>query len=111
MDNYRKDILKKYPNIDQFKKNYVVDEKILAALKSEAENEKIEFKEEEYERSKPLIIYQIKGLMARDLYDMEAYFKIANEESEIFKKALEIIKDDKLYNGLLKGNRDDITQK
>lgn len=106
VDNYRKDILKKYPKVESFRDSYAVSEKIFDELKAEAVTEKIEFKEEEYNRSKELIGMQIKALMARDLYDMEGFFKIINSDNEIFQKALEIIQNDERYNNLLKGNKD-----
>ena len=34
---------------------------------------------------------QLKALVARDLWDMSEYFAIINEESEIVRKAVEII--------------------
>lgn len=109
VDHHRADILKKYPNVDSFKDKYILSESILSQLKAEAEAEKIEFKEDEYERSKPIINLLIKALMARDLYDMEAYFIIMNEENDVYKKALEIIQDDRLYNNLLMGKKENLT--
>lgn len=101
VDKNRKAILNKYPNIESFKSNYIIDDSFTEQLKSAGKDENIEFNEEEYERSKNIINKQIKALMARDLYDMSAYFKIMNDENEIFMKALEIINDNKQYNLLL----------
>lgn len=105
IDVHRKELLKVYPKIDSFKNKYTVSQDILERLKTEATSEKIEFKEEEYERSKALIALQIKALMARDLYEMDAFFKIMNDENEIFQKALEIIQNDEQYNNLLIGKK------
>ena len=38
---------------------------------------------------------QLKSLVARDLWDMTEYFQIWNEQSDIVKKALEVIDADK----------------
>ena len=62
-----------------------------------ADEEKIPFKEDEYNRSKPLIMLQIKALIARDLYEMSEYFQIINDENESLKEALRIINNEKLY--------------
>ena len=35
----------------------------------------------------------MKALLARDLWDMNEYFEIMNEESDIVQKALELIKE------------------
>ena len=47
-----------------------------------AKDDKIEFNEEQYNRSKPLIMLQIKALIARDLYDMAEYFQVINDDNE-----------------------------
>ena len=60
--------------------------------------DKIEYKEEEYNRSKPLIALQIKALIARDLYDMAEYFQVINDDNASFKEALRIINDEEVYN-------------
>jgi len=46
---------------------------------------------------------QLKALIARDLYNSSAYFRIMNDENEIFKEAFRIINDEERYNNLLKG--------
>ncbi len=65
------------------------------------EEEKIEFNQEQYDKSEEVFKYQIKGLIGRDVYDMETLIKVFNDHSDTFKKAYEIIKDDRLYNKLL----------
>ena len=49
--------------------------------------------EEEYKKSIPYVSRQMKALLARDLWDMNEYFEIMNEESDIVQKALELIKE------------------
>jgi carboxyl-terminal processing protease len=66
-----------------------------------AEKEKISYNEEQYNRSKDLIMLQIKALIARDLYDMTEYFQIINDENESFQEALRIINDEQRYNKAL----------
>ena len=38
--------------------------------------------------------HQIKSLVARDIWDMNEYFRIWNEQSDIIQKALDVIKAD-----------------
>lgn len=102
LDHNRETLLKKYPNIDIFREQYEVSEDLLQKVIAEAEKLKIEFNQEEYDISKFRIVKSIRLSMARNLYDTEAYFRILNDESDIFQKGLEIIKDDKLYQRLLK---------
>ena len=62
-----------------------------------AKDDKIEFNEEQYNRSKPLIMLQIKALIARDLYDMAEYFQVINDDNESFQEALRLINDEQRY--------------
>ena len=55
------------------------------------------FNEEQYNRSKPLIMLQIKALIARDLYDMAEYFQVINDDNESFQEALRLINDEQRY--------------
>jgi len=103
VDNHRKEILANYPTIDSYKKNYQISSKILDELNKLAEEEKVEFNEEEYNRSKDFIALQIKSLIAQDLFDRAAYSKVMNEENPIFMKGVEIINDNALYEKLLQG--------
>ncbi len=56
----------------------------------------------EFEESKPLISLQIKALVARDLWEMNEYFRVINQENESLKKAMQIINDQQEYDKLLK---------
>ena len=49
----------------------------------------------------PLIKLQIKALIARDLFEMNEYFIIMNQQDESLKEALRIINSSKEYNKLL----------
>ncbi len=101
VDANRKDLLKKYPTIEKYKKEYEVSDKVLAEMIKMATDEKIEYKEDQYLKSKEQFKRRIKSLIARDLFSTTAYFKIINDESEIFKRGLEIINNDSEYNKLL----------
>lgn len=111
LDKNRSALLKKYPNIDSFKSGYQVPESVVQSIKSMAEAEKIEWKEDEFAKSKPLILTQLKALIAQNLYDSSAFFKIINEESDIFLEGLNIISNPTRYNGLLKGVGSNVAHK
>ena len=66
LDRNRAAMNKKYPKFSQYKKDFVVPEETLQELINLGKEDKIEYKEEEYNRSKPLIALQIKALIARD---------------------------------------------
>ena len=68
LDRHRAELNKKYPKFAQYKQNFNVTDDIMQELVTLAKDDKIEFNEEQYNRSKPLIMLQIKALIARDLY-------------------------------------------
>ena len=61
-----------------------------------AEGEKQNVKpkdEEERERTLPHLRLQLKALIARDLWDMDAYFTIINETNDILNRALNVMEE------------------
>lgn len=91
VDKNRKEIKNTYKNDDAFVRKFEVTDAMLNELKEMADKEKIEFNEEEFNRSKPLFRMSIKGLIGRDIFDNATYFKVYNTHDPIFKKAYEVI--------------------
>ncbi len=69
------------------------------AIKEDKESAFIGEKSEEY------IAYTLKGLVVRNLYGIKYYYKVTSDIDDGFKRALEIINDEKLYEALLKGGK------
>ena len=94
LDDKRAEIKKKYPTFEDYKKDFEIDNDILIRLQKQAEQDSVKLKnEEEYEKSLPQIRKQMKALLARDLWNMNEYFQIINEDDDIINKALELIKE------------------
>ena len=103
LDNNRKELNKQYPNFKLFKENFLINEAILQELIAMAEEEKIAFEEEEFNKSKELISTQLKALIARDMFEVSEYFEIINEKNHSYLKALQVISDDEQYAKILSG--------
>ena len=101
LDRNRETMTKTYSKFSRYKNEFVVPEDLLQELIELGKSEDVEFNEEEYSRSKPMIALQIKALIARDLYDMTEYFQIVNDDNSSFKEALRIINDEAAYNKIL----------
>lgn len=106
VDNNRQTLLRQFPTVDVFKTNYTLPLNTETRLQEMAKEEKVEWKEEEFTKSQPLMFTQLKALMARDLYDSSAFYKIINDENDIFQEGLKIISDDELYNQLLQPKKE-----
>ena len=94
VDANREKLKKEYKTDDDFVKRFKVTSKMLDDLKIMADNDKVEFNEEEFKRSKPLFEMIIKALIGRDVYDNQTYFKVYNNHDPIFKEALRLINSD-----------------
>ena len=101
LDRNRETMTKTYSKFSRYKNELVEPEDLLQELIELGKSEDVEFNEEEYSRSKPMIALQIKALIARDLYDMTEYFQIVNDDNSSFKEALRIINDEAAYNKIL----------
>lgn len=101
LDRHREELGKTYKKPQVYKEKFVVTDEIMNELKKMAEDAKITFKEEEYNRSLPLIQLQIKALIARDLYDMTEYFYIINDVNDSYQEALRILNDEERYHKIV----------
>lgn len=102
VDQSREELLAKYPSANDFYKSYEIPDTLFSKLIAAGEKEKIEYNETEFNKSKNVLKTQLKAYIARDVYDTETSVKVFNKDNEILNKAYEIIKDDKLYQSLLK---------
>ena len=92
VDNHRQQLKNQYPAFDKFKKHFDVPQSLVDDVLAEGKKQKIEPKDDaELQRTLPYLRLQLKALIARDLWDMTEYFSVFNEESQIVKKALEVI--------------------
>lgn len=92
VDTNRKSLRAKYTAFDAFVKSYEVPENLIQNIVAEGKKQKIEPTDDaERERTIAYIKLQIKSLVARDIWNMNEYFRIWNEASDIVKKALEVV--------------------
>jgi len=110
MDLKRHELELKYPDVLSFSNEFQVTEEMITRLRQIAGEESVEWDDEQFATSRKLILLQLKALMARDLYDTSAFFRIINEENEIFREGLKIISDRNRYNNLLRGIGSNIAQ-
>ncbi|MCD8029449.1 MAG: S41 family peptidase [Bacteroides sp.] len=101
IDRNRNQLLSTYKKFDTFDEKFEVDEQLLARMRELADEEGIEFNEEQYQTSLPLIKTQLKALIARDLWDITEYFRVINTTNQSVIRALEIIRSPE-YEELLK---------
>ena len=92
VDNNRKELQKRWASFADFKQQFEVPQSLVDAILAEGEKQNIKPKDEaELEKTLPYLKIQLKALIARDIWDMSEYFSVVNEQSEMVKKALEVI--------------------
>jgi carboxyl-terminal processing protease len=102
MDKHRAEFETKYTNFEYFKNEFVMTDEMYAGLLKRAEKEKIEYTDEDKEKSFKEIELIFKALIARDLWNMSEYFQIVNPTDDTFNKAVEIISNPKEYKNNFK---------
>ncbi len=100
-DANQKSLKQQYPDFKSFDKGFTVTPEMMSQLQAEAEKEKVKIDPEQFEKSAPLMALQIKALVARDLFNMTDYFRVINADNDSYKKALEIINENKRYDKIL----------
>lgn len=88
-DDNRKALLKEYADVFAFKKGFVLNDKLMADFISYAAKKDVKKDEAGYKRSEEVIKTQIKALMARDLWNTNAYFVLINDINSFYQKALQ----------------------
>lgn len=92
IDNNRKSLKRKYTDFSKFEAEYQVSESLIADIRERGEKKDVKPKDdEELKLTLPRLANQVKALVARDIWDMDEYFQIVNETSDIVKKGLETI--------------------
>jgi len=94
VDQHRKELQRRYKTFDDFRQNFAVPQSLIDQIMAEGEKQNVKPKdEEERERTLPHLRLQLKALIARDLWDMDAYFTIINETNDILNGALNVMEE------------------
>lgn len=96
MDKNRKMLKKMYKTFDDFNEKYEIPQSYIDDILAEGKKQNVEPKDdEELQRTIAYMKPQLKALIARDIWDMTEYFRIMNERSDIVKKAIEVLENEK----------------
>ena len=91
VDQHRKELKEEYTNFDKFDRKYQVPQALVDTIIAEAARQNIKPKDaDELQRTLPYLRRQLKALVARDLWDMNEYFRIWNKDNDIVLKGLEV---------------------
>lgn len=91
MDKHRKSLKKAYKTFDEFRSQFEVPKDMMEQLFAETKKAKIDYKEEDLSATLPQVKLTLKGLLARDLWEMSEYYQIVNPETDIYQAGLKVL--------------------
>ena len=91
VDRNRRKLSKQYADVKNFKENFDCESEAIPQFIKAMDKEDLEFDEEAYHRSERLIKTRLKALIARNLFDNEAFYYIINDLNDAYNKALEVL--------------------
>jgi carboxyl-terminal processing protease len=90
----RNALKKKYPDFEDFRRNYKVPVEIIENILSEAKKAlKDKYPKDEEKKTTELLKQMLRALAARDLWDMNEYFAIIYEDDDIVNKAIQLMEE------------------
>ncbi len=92
MDKHRKSLKKAYKSFEEFSSKFEVPQDMIDHLLMETKKAKIDYKEEDLQATLPQVKLTLKGLLARDLWDMSEYYQIVNPETDIYQAGLKVLR-------------------
>ena len=99
---HRDEIKKQYGDFEHFNKDFVVGSDLVDGLKKVAEENKVEWNDEQFARSEKFLLLQIKALIARNVWETQQYYQVMASADPGIQKALEVLGKEKEYKKILK---------
>lgn len=91
-DDHRAQLRRQYASFDDFMAHYDAPQAAIDSMVAEAARQNVRPRDdEELRRTMPQLKLQFKALVARDIWDMNEYFRIINESNHIVRKAVQLI--------------------
>jgi len=93
VDENRTSLKAQYKDVYEFKKGFQITDEFVNKFMAYAEKKSIKKDEVGYKTSEKLIRTQLKALIARDLWNTNAYYYIINDINVFYEKALESLEN------------------
>lgn len=101
VDNNRDKILRKYRDFEKFNREFSFTDAEIETFTARGEKIGVKFDKKGFDTSGDQILKILKGLVARDLWDMSEYYQVAYEDDNVIREALRVINDPEAYNSIL----------
>lgn len=104
VDKNRDNLKKQFQDFSTFSKKFQITDDIIEAVVAMGEKEGIERDQESLNFTSDMMKKELKALVARDLFSRDHFFQIFNQDDKTILKALEVLKNQKMFNDLLVKN-------
>lgn len=94
VNNNREALNKTYADVFAFRDNFEVDTKLWNAFFDYAEKDSVTKDDADFHLCEAKLANVLKSVIARDLYNFEAYWIVSNMDDEAYLRALQSLKDD-----------------
>lgn len=93
VDKHRTELNRQYADFNKFKSGYSVSEAYMKEFLDyfAAENEDVEFNEEEFKTSKSLLELRLKAVLAQDMFGIQQFYEVNNASNEALQRAVEVL--------------------
>ena len=95
IDSHREELTNRFKSFDAFEQKFDIDPELLRQLVENGNKDGVKYDEALYTEALPQLKLQMKALIARDLWEMNEYYRIMNEENESVQKAVELLQEKK----------------
>jgi carboxyl-terminal processing protease len=89
----RASLIEKYPTVKEFSAKYELPANAMSDMIARLTEKKVEYNEAEFKTSEHAIRLRTKALIARNLYDGEAFYVFINDLNPALKKAIQVLQD------------------
>lgn len=91
VEKNRRQLLRKYKTFEEYENSFEVGKDLIEMMLDKCKAEGIEYDDEQYNQTLPIFKLQLKGMIARNLWSMNEYYKIMLELDNTVKRAIQFI--------------------
>lgn len=104
MNQNRQEMEKEYPVLEAFIAEFETDEEFMESFYAFAEKEGVERDNEGIEASGTHLAVMLKALLGRNLFDLNAYYRIISDIDRELQQAVQTMADDLVFRNILVAN-------
>lgn len=101
VDKNRESLKRQYSDFEQFNQKFQISDEIIESIVAMAESDGIQRDQESLNFTRNMMKKEVKSLIARDIFTHNHFYRIFNQDDKTILKALEILNDQKMFQGLL----------